>query len=409
MNKNQTYLGLGLLATLITLAYFTMPSNELFYRLLIGLGFGYALSRAGMGFAGSVNKLTRTGSSTLASALMVMFVLTGIITAFIISGDESSYKLNIYPINLGLIAGGLMFGFGMTLSSCCATGSLTDLASGFSRAIVTVFFLSFGVFMGFSTQATSPYVTQSWFSSTRGLEAKGGVFLPDLFTFDGLGGYLGAISLSIILASIVVILARRYEKTYNEENNITIKKETKLESTRFEKLFINPWNMRVSIIIISLLFASLLLIYSKAWSASSAFGLWFAKLLMLFGVKAQTLANFTTKSIDLFNTPLLQHGPSIQNFSIILGAIFYLQIAGAFSSKFVAGLSINIKDFFIFAIGGFMMGLGTRLSNGCNVGALYTPIAEFSLSGWAYLIVVATGGFLGNWYRKNYIYKSCSI
>ncbi len=35
MDKNQTYLGLGLLASLIILAYFTMPSSELFYRLLI--------------------------------------------------------------------------------------------------------------------------------------------------------------------------------------------------------------------------------------------------------------------------------------------------------------------------------------------------------------------------------------
>lgn len=409
MNKNQTYLGLGLLASLILLGYFTLQSDELFYRLLIGLGFGYALSRAGIGFAGSVNKLTRTGSSTLASALMLMFVLTGIITAFIIYGDESSFKLNIYPINFGLIVGGLMFGFGMTLSSCCATGSLTDIASGFSRAIVTIFFLSFGVFMGFSTQATSPYVTQSWISSTIGENFKGGVFLPDLFTFDGFNGYLGAIILSITLAYIVSMLAKRYEKSYNMQNDIKPKKNIAIKSSNFEKIFINPWSMNVSIIIIALLFASLLLLYSKAWGASSAFGLWFAKLLMLFGVEAQTLATFTTKSVDLFTTPILQHGPSIQNFSIILGAIFYLQIAGVFNAKFKAGLHIDTKDFLIFAIGGFLMGFGTRLSNGCNVGALYTPIAEFSLSGWIYLVVVATGGFVGNWYRKNYIYKSCSV
>jgi len=167
--------------------------------------------------------------------------------------------------------------------------------------------------------------------------------------------------------------------------------------------------MRVSVVIISLLFASLLFLYEKGWSASSAFGLWFAKLLMLFGVDADTLGEFTTKPATLFSTPLLQHGPSIQNFAILLGAIFYLQIAGIFGAKFKAGLSISTKDFFVYAFGGFIMGLGTRLSNGCNVGALYTPIAEFSLSGWIYLIVVATGGFLGNWYLKNHINKSCKI
>jgi hypothetical protein len=34
----------------------------------------------------------------------------------------------------------LLFGFGMAMSSCCATGSLTDLSSGFSRAMVTIIF-----------------------------------------------------------------------------------------------------------------------------------------------------------------------------------------------------------------------------------------------------------------------------
>ena len=409
MNKNQTYLGLGLLAFLIILGYFFLETNELFYRLLIGLAFGYALSRAGMGFAGSVNKLTRTGSSQLASSLMIMFVLTAIITSFIIYGNESAFKLSIYPINLGLIVGGLMFGFGMTLSSCCATGSLTDIASGFSRAMVTIFFLSFGVFLGFSTQSTSSFVTDSWISSVKGEASKGGVFLPDLFSATPFNGYLVAILFSTILASIVIYLAKRYEKKYNEENNIVLEKEPQVQSSIFETVFIKLWSMKVSIVIISLLFASLLLLYTKGWGASTTFGLWFAKLVMLFGVDASTIAEFTTKPLKYITTPILEHGGSIQNISIIVGAMFYLQIAGVFSSKFVAGLSINTKDFIIFAIGGFLMGFGTRLSNGCNVGALYTPIAEFSLSGWVYLVIVTTGGLIGNWYRKNYIYKSCGI
>lgn len=42
------------------------------------------------------------------------------------------------------------------------------------------------------------------------------------------------------------------------------------------------------------------------------------------------------------------------------------------------------------------MRFGTRLSNGCNVGALYTPIANFSLSGWIFLVFLVVGGVLGN-------------
>lgn len=47
-------------------------------------------------------------------------------------------------------------------------------------------------------------------------------------------------------------------------------------------------------------------------------------------------------------------------------------------------------------IAGLAMGLGTRFANGCNVGALYTPIANFSLSGWIFLVFMVAGGVSGN-------------
>ena len=53
-----------------------------------------------------------------------------------------------------------------------------------------------------------------------------------------------------------------------------------------------------------------------------------------------------------------------------------------------------------YALGGLCMGFGTRLANGCNVGALYTPIANFSLSGWIFLIFLVLGGVIGNTVAK---------
>ena len=41
-----------------------------------------------------------------------------------------------------------------------------------------------------------------------------------------------------------------------------------------------------------------------------------------------------------------------------------------------------------------------RLSKGCNAGALYTPIAQMSLSGWIFLLALIVGGILGN-HSKN--------
>lgn len=176
---------------------------------MIGLAFGFALVRASIGFAGSVNKLYSVKSSKTTKTILYIFILTSVFTAFIISGEESAYKLSIYPINLGLMLGGLMFGFGMAMSSCCATGSLIDLASGFSRAFVTIIFL-YGSFLGFSTQRESIFVRKSYFSSYTGEQFQGGVFLPDLFKYDGFNGYLEAIILTIIFSFILLFLAKKY-------------------------------------------------------------------------------------------------------------------------------------------------------------------------------------------------------
>jgi len=376
-------------------------------RFLIGLAFGFVLVRASLGFAGSVNKLYRAKSSKVAQTILYIFILTSIFTALIISSDESSYKLSIYPINLGLILGGLMFGFGMAMSSCCATGSLTDLASGFSRAFVTIVFFSMGVFLGFATQKESPFVRESYFSSATGELFQGGVFLPDLFKYDGFNGYLGAIILTIIFSFILLYLAKRYEKKFHIKESTLVLNPHK--NSLFERVFVKNWTMPVSVFAISSIFAFLLTYSQKGWGASSSLGIWFGKFVMLFGVDAESLSAFSTKKATLYSESLFNHAGSMQNIGIIFGAVLALSLAGVFQKRFVEGLKISLKGAATFAFGGFIMGFGTRLSNGCNVGALYTPIAEFSLSGWIYLIFIVMGGFLGNIFVRKFISSTCKI
>lgn len=59
-------------------------------------------------------------------------------------------------------------------------------------------------------------------------------------------------------------------------------------------------------------------------------------------------------------------------------------------------LRLSGREALMLLIAGVAMGLGTRLANGCNVGALYTPIANFSLSGWIFLVFMVAGGVGGN-------------
>ena len=85
-------------------------------------------------------------------------------------------------------------------------------------------------------------------------------------------------------------------------------------------------------------------------------------------------------------------------------------LAGSFKKTFKAGLQISFKEALLYIVGGFAMGFGTRLSNGCNVGALYTPIANLSLSGWIFLVFLVAGGVLGNIvYKKIMGNKCCKV
>lgn len=412
MKKTEQALGfIGILLVLI-LGKTLLKTDMLFFRLLMGAGLGYALSRAYTGFAGSVNRAFNTGSTKLMRTLMFLFFITSLLTtAFLFKADPTKYDLWVNPINFGLILGGVLFGFGMSFSSCCASGVLTDLVTGLPRALITLIFFGLGVFLGFPVQNTAGWVKNSWFSTTVGKKLYGGVFLPDLFKWDGLEGYLGALILTAIFCGIVVFIAYAYEKSRKEKNTYTghsmekvqdknetfdTKEYKFLSEENYNRIFAKPWTLVQGAVVISILFALLMGVTKAGWGASTPYGLWFGKFLMIFGVSPETLADFTKMPAKAYALPFFEHGVSVQNFGILLGTAIYLLTAGKFVKTFMSEMHITVRELLLFALGGITMGVGTRFANGCNVGALYTPIANFSLSGWIFLIFMVLGGIVGN-------------
>ncbi len=432
MKKIENILGfLGILLVLI-LGSTLLKTDMLFFRLLIGVGLGYALARAYTGFAGSVNRAYRTGSTKLMRTLMFMFFISALITTgFLFNSDPTSYGLWINPINMGLILGGLFFGFGMSISVCCASGVLTDLSAGFPRAFVTLIFFGLGVFVGFPIQNTAGWVRNSWFITPTGVRINEGVFLPDLFKGDGFEGYLGALMLIALFCAIVTFISYYYEKKLKETNSfighemeiqqeqsdgIDIKSFKLFSAETYKHIFVKPWTLKQGAIVITILYTLLMAVTRSGWGASTPYGIWMGKILMFFGFSADSIANFAKMSSDAFTLPFFQHAVSVQNFGIVVGAVIYLLTAGKFKESISTEWDITIKDVILFALGGFTMGLGTRFANGCNVGALYTPIANFSLSGWIFLISMTVGGIISNrvfydrpLFRRDYSKKQIGV
>ena len=415
----EMYLSLILIVLILLFGRFYLSTDMLFFRLIVGVSLGYVLTRAYMGFAGSVNRAYNTGSTRLMRTLMLMFFLTSLFsTAVLFNDDATKFDLWVNPINLGLILGGILFGFGMSFSCCCASGVLTDLASSFPRAMITLLFFCLGVFIGFPIQNTQSWITESWFSTETGTKiGTKGVYFPDLFKFDGMQGYLGAVIFTGILCLIVVYISNLYEnkrktsgtyvgflseKVQDIENKKEIEsREKNIEYTGYyDRLFVKPWDLKTGAFIISGIFVLLMGITKAGWGASTPYGLWFGKLLMVFGVSTDSISSFTEMSAKPFVLPFFEHPINVQNVGIFLGALLYLLSAKIFNKTVSLEWRISPKLGVFYALGGLCMGFGTRLANGCNVGALYTPIANFSLSGWIFLIFLVLGGVIGNTVAK---------
>jgi hypothetical protein len=416
MKKNQPIIGWLLLFGLLIGGSIVLQSSVLYFRLIVGLGLGYTLARAYTGFAGSVNRAFRFGSTKIMRNMMLMFVLTSLTTAafLVFAKDITTFNLWINPINFGLLAGGLLFGFGMSFSSCCASGVMADMVSDIPRAFLTLVFFGLGVFMGFPLQNTQAWIKESWFTSVTGAKFSGGVFLPDFFQWDGLNGYLGALLVTLSLVLLISYLSYLYEQQRIRQNNYksvpselkqvnqtTTATQTKMTSAAlYDVLFCKPWTLQQGAVGLAVLFTVLMAATQAGWGASGPYGIWFGKLLLLLGVSPESIAGFTHMSARAFTAPFLSNEITVQNLGIILGALFFVLTAGLFKNSLGNFKTLKIKQGLIYCAGGFLMGFGTRLSNGCNVGALFTPIAQFSLSGWIFFIVLVGGGILGNMFIK---------
>ncbi|TKB47333.1 YeeE/YedE family protein [Ferrimonas sediminicola] len=401
-NTPQALAATALLGLTLLLGAVQLTEPALFLRLLLGLSLGFVLVKGAIGFAGSVNRAYRRGSTQLLQTLMLMFVVTAIINAgILVNASPQQFDLWVNPINLGLMVGGLMFGFGMSLSSCCATGVMVEMVNDLPRALVTLLFFGAGVFLGFPLQATQPWITNTLISSAS--FADQGVFLPDLFRWGPLNGYFMAILLTIALALTVVYLARRYEQHRRDSGNYLgvdgeMARQTlasqPIPESGYRRWLGNLWQMRTAALVIALIVGIMTIATGAGWGASTPFGIWFGKILLSVGVSADALAHFTHRPAALFSQPFFEHGISVQNLAILLGALIAVLLLGQFSLSLKP--THTPRQFALFALGGLTMGLGTRFANGCNVGALFTPIANLSLSGWIYLAFLIAGGVAGN-------------
>ncbi|WP_073148486.1 YeeE/YedE thiosulfate transporter family protein [Paramaledivibacter caminithermalis] len=160
----------------------------------------------------------------------------------------------------------------------------------------------------------------------------------------------------------------------------------------YQKIIKKPWTYVVGGIILAILNIILFWFSGKTWRITSGFLYWGMGILEKFGLEHSNwyyfnvYGNELTKGKTFFNNEY-----TILNLAVILGALIAALLASEFKWK-----KIKSKKQLVFALlGGILMGYGSRLSFGCNIGAYFSAIPSFSLHGWVYAIFMFVGAWIG--------------
>lgn len=159
-----------------------------------------------------------------------------------------------------------------------------------------------------------------------------------------------------------------------------------------KKIIKNPWPYMVGGILLGILNVILLALAGKPWKITTGFLYWGLSFLNSLGFKCKDWYYFSVYSNGLKSgETFLNNYYTVLNLAVILGAL----LATLWASEFKIKKIKNRKQLFFGLLGGIIMGYGTRLSFGCNIGAYFSAIPSFSLHGWVFAIFMFVGAVIG--------------
>lgn len=164
-----------------------------------------------------------------------------------------------------------------------------------------------------------------------------------------------------------------------------------------------PWPYWVGGILLGIFNVILLAVTGTSWHITSGFMMWSAGVLEWIGFQPFSwgfFEHFSYKYGSLIaSSSIFINKYSVLNVGIIVGSLIAVMLSSQFKIK-----KVKNKKQVIFALaGGIMMGYGSRLTSGCNVGSFFSGIPSFSLHAWVYWIFVVLGAIVGTKVLAKYV------
>ncbi|WP_318306186.1 YeeE/YedE family protein [Amycolatopsis solani] len=364
----------GVLAAGLTAYVWASYGAKFGVLLLLGLGLGLALFHSRFGFTSAWRQLIAVGNGQGLRAHTLLLGTAATLIALIAGTGSGLFGSKPAPtagaLGLALFVGATLFAIGMQLGGACASGTLFAVGSGQSTIVLTL-----GGFIAGSVLYTWAYPVLSGWPEFKG------VLLADHV------GWFGSWAITIAVLAAIVLVTRAVQRRRTPPPADVVP-----TARGFARVFRGSWPMLVGALVLGVLAGAVFLVSGGIWGVTSAFSLWGAKILQVFGLHPETWEFWQQKSnaTSLAN-PIWKDKNSLTDIGIMIGAAVAAAAAGAWKIH----SSIPWRTAVAAILGGILMGVGARMAGGCNIGAYLGGISTGSLHGWLWGVFALGGTWVG--------------
>lgn len=342
--------------------------------LAVGAALGVTLYHAAFGFTSAWRVFINDRRGAGLRAQMVMLAVA-VLLFFPALGSGTLFGQPVVglvaPVGISVVFGAFIFGIGMQLGGGCASGTLFTVGGGNARMLVTLLFFISGSVI--ATQHVDWWFALPSFPATSIVKSF---------------GVVPALLVNLVIFGVIAAVTVRLEKARHGQ----LEEGVSTEHRGLRRFLRGPWPLIWGAVGLALLNYATLALAGRPWGITSAFALWGAKVISGLGVDVSGWGFWQVPSnAKALAAPVWEDITSVMDVGIILGALLAAGLAG----RFAPSLKIPGRSLLAAVIGGLLLGYGSRLAYGCNIGAYFSGIASGSLHGWVWLVAAFLGNSVG--------------
>ncbi|MDZ4365961.1 MAG: YeeE/YedE family protein [Afipia sp.] len=346
----------------VALSIYHASSWRLPFLALVGACLGFVLFQATFGFAGSFRAaLERRDFSGFRAQALALALTSCVFIPLLAGGELFGLPLTgfVTPIGVSFVIGAVLFGIGMQIGGGCASGTLFALGGGNARLLMTLACFILGSAVGAAHLGF-------WWAMPA---------LPAVTSQDLLG-WPAALALHLTIFAAVIAFAPASGHLRGAQPGPRLLRE--------------PWPLAWGAGGLAILNIATLALAGRPWGETAGFTLWGSKLAAMIGFEPAGWPYWQGDPGPLARS-VFTDITSVMDFAIIAGAT----AAAGLSGRFALRRGGDGRAWLGAMIGGFLMGYGARLSDGCNIGAYFSALASGSLSGWVWGAAAFLGSAIG--------------